>query len=268
MESGNNTSHELEMEMESGGSNGNEGVAASSRWNPTKEQISMLENLYKQGIKTPSAEEIQQITARLRAYGHIEGKNVFYWFQNHKARQRQKQKQETFAYFNRFLHTPQPFFSPPICPNGIRFWFSAMCAPYYIPQGQGEIGFYPPHQKVFVPVGFRRSPSEKVVPTGMISSNGPLVYDGMHQMQQRISDCSNSHFSHQETLDLFPLHPTGILEGKTTTTTGQVSSLASVVSADSSTDTPSADDINEDDHASPLNQPFFDFFTTSGQGSY
>ncbi|WVZ03131.1 hypothetical protein V8G54_023937 [Vigna mungo] len=109
MESGN------EQELEMGGSNG---VAASSRWNPTKEQITMLENLYKQGIKTPSAEEIQQITARLRAYGHIEGKNVFYWFQNHKARQRQKQKQETIAYFNRFLHTPQPFFSPPICPNG------------------------------------------------------------------------------------------------------------------------------------------------------
>lgn len=147
-----------------------------------------------------------------------------------------------------------------------------MCAPYYIPQGQGEIGFYPPHQKVFVPVGFRRSPSEKVVPTGMISSNGPLVYEGMHQMQQRISDCCNSHYSNQETLDLFPLHPTGILEGKTTTTTDQVPSLASV-SADSSTDTPSAaaspDHINEDhDHASPLNQPFFDFFTTSGQGSY
>lgn len=131
-----------------------------------------------------------------------------------------------------------------------------MCAPYYIPQAQGEIGFYHPHPKVLVPVGFRRSPSEKVVPTGM------------HQMQQRISDCSNSHFSHQETLDLFPLHPTGILEGKTTTTTDQVSSLASVVSADSSTDTTSADDINEDDHASPLNQPFFNFFTTSGQGSY
>ena len=119
-----------------GGSNG---VAASSRWNPTKEQISMLENLYKQGIKTPSAEEIQQITARLRAYGHIEGKNVFYWFQNHKARQRQKQKQETIAYFNRFLHTPQPFFSPPICPNGsfisflIIHYFIQSCKLYTFP---------------------------------------------------------------------------------------------------------------------------------------
>ncbi|XP_020215346.1 WUSCHEL-related homeobox 2 [Cajanus cajan] len=244
MESKNNDEVEV---VEMGGSNG---VPPSSRWNPTKEQISMLENLYKQGIKTPSAEEIQQITARLRVYGHIEGKNVFYWFQNHKARQRQKQKQETIAYFNRFLHTPQPFFSPPICPN-------AMCAPYFIPQAQSEIGFYPPHSKVLVPVGFRRSTCEKVVPTGMSNMfNGPVVYE------ERISDCNLS-YSNQETLDLFPLHPTGILEGKTT---DQVYSLAAV-SADTSTDTPFASpDINQD-HASQLNQPFFDFFTSSGQPS-
>lgn len=95
-----------------------EGAPATSRWNPTKEQISMLEGLYRQGIRTPSADQIQQITSRLRAYGHIEGKNVFYWFQNHKARQRQKQKQESMAYINRYFHrTPQPIFAP--CPNGL-----------------------------------------------------------------------------------------------------------------------------------------------------
>ncbi|XP_021716607.1 WUSCHEL-related homeobox 2-like [Chenopodium quinoa] len=66
-----------------------------SRWNPTKEQIEMLERIYtNEGVRTPSAEQIQQITARLRVYGHIEGKNVFYWFQNHKARQRQKQRHD------------------------------------------------------------------------------------------------------------------------------------------------------------------------------
>jgi len=107
---------------------------------------------------------------------------------------------------------------------------------------QSENGFYPQHPKVLVPVGFRRRPSEIFVPTDM--SNVVV--------QQRISDCNLS-YSNQETLDLFPLHPTGILEGKT------MSSQASV-SAHSSTD------INEDD-PSPLNQPFFDFFTTSGQGS-
>jgi len=106
-------------QMNEEGSNGNNSISSSSRWNPTKEQITMLENLYKQGIKTPSAEEIQEITARLRVYGHIEGKNVFYWFQNHKARQRQKQKQESIAYFNRLLHRPQPIYPSPICPNGM-----------------------------------------------------------------------------------------------------------------------------------------------------
>lgn len=112
--------------MKGGGSARGVGVENTTRWNPTKEQISMLENLYGQGVRTPSAEQIQQITARLRAYGHIEGKNVFYWFQNHKARQRQKQKQEaSLAYFNRFLHTAAassqyPIFPPPQypCPNG------------------------------------------------------------------------------------------------------------------------------------------------------
>lgn len=93
------------------------GTLASSRWNPTKEQINMLENLYKQGVRTPSAEQIQQITSRLRTYGHIEGKNVFYWFQNHKARQRQKQKQERMAFFNRYVHKAQPVFPP--CANGL-----------------------------------------------------------------------------------------------------------------------------------------------------
>jgi transposase len=62
---------------------------------------------------------IEQITSRLKAYGHIEGKNVFYWFQNHKARQRQKQKQESMAYINNYLHkVHQPVFAPP-CANGL-----------------------------------------------------------------------------------------------------------------------------------------------------
>lgn len=148
-------------------------------------------------------------------------------------------------------------------------WFSALCAPYCITQTQSqEIGFYPPHPKVLVPVGFRRNPSEKVVGTGSDMSNsnicnGPVVYEAMQKQQQRILDCNRLSYSNQETLDLFPLHPTGILEEKTT---DQVPSF----SADSSTDDTPDDDINQQhDHhdASSLNQPFFDFFTTSGQAS-
>ncbi|KAL2504258.1 WUSCHEL-related homeobox 4 [Abeliophyllum distichum] len=63
-----------------------------TRWNPTQEQIGILEMMYRGGMRTPNAQQIEQITAQLGKYGKIEGKNVFYWFQNHKARERQKQK--------------------------------------------------------------------------------------------------------------------------------------------------------------------------------
>ncbi|KAK1270143.1 WUSCHEL-related homeobox 3 [Acorus gramineus] len=64
--------------------------APSTRWCPTPEQLMILEEMYRSGVRTPNATQIQQITAHLSYYGKIEGKNVFYWFQNHKARDRQK----------------------------------------------------------------------------------------------------------------------------------------------------------------------------------
>ncbi|XP_051115895.1 WUSCHEL-related homeobox 1-like isoform X2 [Andrographis paniculata] len=69
-------------------------VVVSSRWNPTPEQLQTLEELYRRGTRTPSADQIQHITSELRRYGKIEGKNVFYWFQNHKARERQKRRRQ------------------------------------------------------------------------------------------------------------------------------------------------------------------------------
>ncbi|KAK7314643.1 hypothetical protein VNO77_33170 [Canavalia gladiata] len=74
--------------------NGAAQVVVSSRWNPTPEQLRALEELYRRGTRTPSAEQIQHITAQLRRFGKIEGKNVFYWFQNHKARERQKRRRQ------------------------------------------------------------------------------------------------------------------------------------------------------------------------------
>jgi len=109
--------------MESRTSAGREpsGSLSVSRWSPKKEQIAILESFYKQGIRTPNTEQIKEITSRLSAYGHIQGKNVFYWFQNHKARQRQKQKQQSIAYSNSFLHASQP-----IGQTGIIFCFFAV----------------------------------------------------------------------------------------------------------------------------------------------
>ncbi|XP_008802536.2 WUSCHEL-related homeobox 1-like [Phoenix dactylifera] len=69
------------------------GRQPGTRWIPTADQIRILRDLYyNMGIRSPTAEEIQKISAALRKYGKIEGKNVFYWFQNHKARERHRKR--------------------------------------------------------------------------------------------------------------------------------------------------------------------------------
>ncbi|PKA53419.1 Protein WUSCHEL [Apostasia shenzhenica] len=66
---------------------------SSARWIPTGDQIRILRDLYyNYGVRSPTADQIQRISSKLRQYGKIEGKNVFYWFQNHKARERQKKR--------------------------------------------------------------------------------------------------------------------------------------------------------------------------------
>ncbi|XP_047320952.1 WUSCHEL-related homeobox 3 [Impatiens glandulifera] len=83
----------------------------STRWCPTPEQLMILEEMYKGGMRTPNASQIQQITAHLSYYGKIEGKNVFYWFQNHKARDRQKLRKK--QQLSRAQITPPPPPPPP-----------------------------------------------------------------------------------------------------------------------------------------------------------
>lgn len=81
-------------------------AAASSRWCPTPEQLMILEEMYRGGIRTPNASQIQKITAHLSFYGKIEGKNVFYWFQNHKARDRQKLRRKLTRQWQLQLEQP------------------------------------------------------------------------------------------------------------------------------------------------------------------
>ncbi|KAF8402880.1 hypothetical protein HHK36_010972 [Tetracentron sinense] len=220
------------------------GSPASSRWNPTKEQISMLEGLYRQGIRTPSAEQIQQITTRLKEYGHIEGKNVFYWFQNHKARQRQKQKQESMVYLNRYLHEAAPIFASPPPPSNV------VCSPFYLPQS--GVGIYPHYTKVLLPCGIkRRERAAKMHNT----KDGGAGYETTHPkydiMQTQTGDMneeSSRNTINHETLALFPLHPTGILED--------------IISAENS-NPPSSYDTTGIEEGSG-DQPFFDFFAEPG----
>lgn len=73
-------------------SGGNGGGTKCGRWNPTTEQVKVLTDLFRSGLRTPSTDQIQKISTQLSFYGKIESKNVFYWFQNHKARERQKRR--------------------------------------------------------------------------------------------------------------------------------------------------------------------------------
>ncbi|KAK6150695.1 hypothetical protein DH2020_015627 [Rehmannia glutinosa] len=88
---------------------------SSTRWTPTTDQIRILKDLYyNNGVRSPTAEQIQRISAKLRQYGKIEGKNVFYWFQNHKARERQKKR---FTTTSADIPTTMPIHRPAFGPN-------------------------------------------------------------------------------------------------------------------------------------------------------
>ncbi|ESQ42425.1 hypothetical protein EUTSA_v10014457mg [Eutrema salsugineum] len=245
---------------------GNAGTASSSRWNPTKEQITLLENLYKQGIRTPSADQIQQITGRLRAYGHIEGKNVFYWFQNHKARQRQKQKQERIAYFNRLLHKTSRFFHPPPCSN------VGCVSPYYLQQ-----------------VSDHHNRHGSVYRQDLIHSNNVMIPSGGYEKRtitdhkKQLSDITTtatrmSMSSSSLRFDRFALHDNGYHgEGITVNSHGRKTLPLFPLQP---LDATNADGVGNSscapDHDSPVaflsdgggrEQPFIDFFS-SGSGRF
>ncbi|XP_060182280.1 WUSCHEL-related homeobox 5-like [Lycium barbarum] len=78
----------MEEEMSVRGRGG--GGTKCGRWNPTSEQVKLPTHLFRSGLRTPTTDQIQQISSQLSFYGKTQSKNVFYWFQNHKARERQK----------------------------------------------------------------------------------------------------------------------------------------------------------------------------------
>ncbi|KAK1297970.1 WUSCHEL-related homeobox 2 [Acorus calamus] len=232
------------------------GGTSNNRWNPTKEQINLLEGLYKQGVRTPTADQIQQITCRLRSYGPIEGKNVFYWFQNHKARQRQKQKQQqdnSFVFFNGFLHHhyshhgPPPsqplLMSPPPpsapyrgCPPHL------VCGPFY-----GNMGHH--HQqypKVLIPGSLKRRTR---VPPELVRADENNQIEGYNAPQPFYEENNRSS---NETLQLFPLHPTGILEERSGGSTTSTSNSAEIEMDGGGRD--GDDEVNEN------HQHLFNFF--------
>lgn len=78
------------------------------RWNPTAEQVKILTELFRSGLRTPTTNQIQNISSQLSFYGKIESKNVFYWFQNHKARERHKIPKLSFHHTHHLTNNIPP----------------------------------------------------------------------------------------------------------------------------------------------------------------
>ncbi|XP_019179494.1 PREDICTED: WUSCHEL-related homeobox 3-like [Ipomoea nil] len=89
-------------------------ISRPRRWSPTPEQLMVLQELYRKGLRNPNSSQVRTITAHLSLYGKVEGKNVFYWFQNHKARDRQKLRK---ALLKQMHHRHLPFPAPPPPPS-------------------------------------------------------------------------------------------------------------------------------------------------------
>ncbi|KAE8662883.1 2-oxoglutarate and Fe(II)-dependent oxygenase superfamily protein isoform 1 [Hibiscus syriacus] len=162
---------------------------SSTRWTPTTEQIRILKELYyNNGVRSPSADQIQRISARLRQYGKIEGKNVFYWFQNHKARERQKKRFNTTTSDH---HVPMQ--RPNIAANGNnnnKYPIPTITPGYSSSNGVltvGQIGNY-----------------------GYGSSSGGATsyafFDKKRFMGEEEDDDEEGVAPHIETLPLFPMH--------------------------------------------------------------
>lgn len=65
-------------------------MTGHTRWSLTPEQLMILQEMYRKGLTNPNAAQLQRVTDHLSFFGKIETKNVFYWFQNHKAREKKK----------------------------------------------------------------------------------------------------------------------------------------------------------------------------------
>ncbi|XP_068667773.1 WUSCHEL-related homeobox 3-like [Aristolochia californica] len=182
--------------------------ASSTRWCPTPEQLMILEEMYRGGIRTPNASQIQHITAHLSFYGKIEGKNVFYWFQNHKARDRQKlrrrlSKQQQLQHLQQHQSNQHTEIIPSVLPN--------QTPPYFFHQGGG---MEETSQVMNFLCKLDASEREEV-------GKQPVTYEQDWLVMMGMSFSPSPFCRPVKTLELFPVESSGSLkdEGSTSKTT-------------------------------------------------
>lgn len=118
---------------------------------------------------------------------------------------------------------------------------AVVCSPYY--PAESELGFYSHYPKVLQPGLIKKRPKPDT------------VLEKIQTSQVLINDIDDSNCFKQETLSLFPLEPTGVLQTRSSSPSSSLASTSAVIS----TTAPSSSSAINGDH-----QPYFDFFSGSG----
>ncbi|KAF7113301.1 hypothetical protein RHSIM_RhsimUnG0139900 [Rhododendron simsii] len=200
---------------------------SSSRWCPTSEQVRILEEMYRGGIRNPNTSQIQQITAQLSLYGKIEGKNVFYWFQNHKARDRQKLRKKLIIRHHQLFHHQQPqnhhhllhFLeqNPPPTPSVLPQLLHYNNSSGFLPQISNDTANW----RVDDHLPDQRREMDKYYAT-VVRTNGSdwrmmMMLDVSPTSTTTPPCCNIVNNKPLKTLELFPITATGLNDGKCTT---------------------------------------------------
>nr|CCP29685.1 HD transcription factor [Gnetum gnemon] len=197
----------------------------SSRWTPTPEQRQILEKIFRsQYTIKPTHEQIEFIARKLQVYGPIEPKNVFFWFQNHKARnsghspkhdhqdEAASSASESQVVHNTVLSSmqvPNSFpFSHPDPGNGIPGQIKYPFVPFLFSHSQTQ--FYRPYQNPKIGSSTNGIKSY-ITPSQHMMRQFHLHYDNIENAKKNNQEITTRELN---TLDLFPLHPDGTSKDK------------------------------------------------------
>src|SRR6516165_5329641 len=68
---------------------GSDSRQVATRWKPEEAQLRILEEVFRNnGGHSPSTAQILLLTTQLQQYGEVEARNIFFWFENRRRKER------------------------------------------------------------------------------------------------------------------------------------------------------------------------------------
>lgn len=136
---------------------------------------------------------------------------------------------------------------------------AVVCSPCYIPPQKNDQVFYHQHPKVQLPTASGSFKRSRITPESVDTSKQQQQPTRYNTNLHSFSTPRNSSIHHQETLDLFPIHPTGILHHSTNNGTLDLD-LDHDHSQIKNPSFAAKNPPKERDGSSDDGHPFFDFF--------